>query len=299
MARMNRRRVPHDLRRLPQSNASVEQLGSQGVAHPMGRCLRYASGLGSGLEGEIKAPLAAIPARPVLLPDGGQVGFKARMKRFGHALLGLGIGNREHIQIEVHVSHAHPQAFAQFHDEATLQSWWNSIEKQICVLGEKHCRYQFSLNRDTNDNSLICLLDLVQNGIHQHYEFRKTFFESGEYTQLEKLAKLLHGLLVPGEAVIARSDREEQIDSFAQAVDWLIKEARRGQTIQRYKGLGEMNPDQLWETTLDPAVRRMLKVNITDAMIADEIFTTLMGDHVEPRRDFIQENALKVKYLDV
>ena len=112
------------------------------------------------------------------------------------------------------------------------------------------------------------------------------------------MANKLDGFLQEG-ALIRRNEKEKNVDRFEEVMDFLMIEAKRGQQIQRYKGLGEMNPEQLWETTMNPDVRRMLQVRIEDAVAADEMFTTLMGDQVEPRREFIENNALLVSNLDI
>ena len=124
------------------------------------------------------------------------------------------------------------------------------------------------------------------------------FLASGDAAQIRTAADVLQGLVHPG-AVVRRGEKQQAIKSFKEALDWLLAEARGNVAIQRYKGLGEMNPEQLWETTMDPAVRRLLKVQIEDAITSDDIFATLMGEQVEPRRDFIESNALGVRNLDV
>jgi DNA gyrase subunit B len=136
------------------------------------------------------------------------------------------------------------------------------------------------------------------HGVSQTRYIPREFFESNEYRAIMALTGKLKGLLGEG-AYVERGEKREQVDTFAAAVEWLMGEARRGQSIQRYKGLGEMNPDQLWDTTVNPETRRLMQVKIEDAVKADEIFTTLMGDHVEPRREFIEKNALTVSNLDV
>ncbi|HZR01732.1 MAG TPA: DNA topoisomerase (ATP-hydrolyzing) subunit B [Burkholderiales bacterium] len=122
--------------------------------------------------------------------------------------------------------------------------------------------------------------------------------DSGDYEQIRKTAGLLHGLIGPG-AIVQRGEHKIAVSEFPEAIEWLLEQAKGGMSVQRYKGLGEMNPDQLWETTMDPASRRLLRAQIEDALAADEIFTTLMGDVVEPRRAFIEANALGVRNLDV
>jgi DNA gyrase subunit B len=123
-------------------------------------------------------------------------------------------------------------------------------------------------------------------------------FSSKDYKSLKSIGSpLVH--LVEAGAMIRRGEKNQAIFSVSQAVSWLMDEAKRGQSIQRYKGLGEMNPSQLWETTMDPAARHMTQVKVEDAVAADEIFTTLMGDDVEPRRLFIETNALDALNIDV
>jgi DNA gyrase subunit B len=126
----------------------------------------------------------------------------------------------------------------------------------------------------------------------------KNLFASHDYQQLTKFGAMMNDLIKPG-AYIQRDNKKLAVDSFNQAMQWLIGEAKKGQTIQRYKGLGEMNADQLRETTMDPSQRCLLQVRVEDAVAADLIFTTLMGDEVEPRRQFIEANALDVANLDV
>ena len=121
---------------------------------------------------------------------------------------------------------------------------------------------------------------------------------SGDYVQLRKTAQLLAGLYGAG-GYVARGDKKQPVSNFAETMRWLLAEVERGISKQRYKGLGEMNPEQLWETTMDPKVRRLLRVQIEDAISADEIFTMLMGELVEPRRNFIETNALAARNIDV
>lgn len=145
--------------------------------------------------------------------------------------------------------------------------------------------YRLEVNKYVHGNLQSCVIDAE-------------FLSSGDYRQINRTSQMVNNLLGKG-AMIKRGEKEQKVSTFKQALDWLLSEAKHNLNIQRYKGLGEMNPEQLWETTMDPTVRRLLKVQIEDAIGADEIFTTLMGDNVEPRRAFIESNALSVSSLDV
>jgi DNA gyrase subunit B len=135
------------------------------------------------------------------------------------------------------------------------------------------------------------------HGLDHEYVLNNSFFNSTDYKQLASLGNKLDALL-SDDAYIERGEKQKMVESFDQVMDWLFTEARKGQNIQRYKGLGEMNPDQLWDTTMNPETRRMLQVRIEDGVAADEVFTMLMGDQVEPRRDFIEANALAATNID-
>ncbi len=156
-------------------------------------------------------------------------------------------------------------------------------------------RYQVTFRPTEQD---LCV-DRKQYGLVESVLLTGEFFQSPEYRAMMALAARLKGLEVGAILVCWKEGVEESVGTFAQAVDHILSRARRGLTIQRYKGLGEMNPDQLWETTMDPEVRRLLKVNLEDTIAADETFTILMGDQVQPRREFIETNAFSVSNLDV
>lgn len=184
-------------------------------------------------------------------------------------------------------------------DQGYMQQWCDQLLARLTLNnGSGSHRYRIEVSEDTERHLFLPSVEIVAHGVPTVYRFAHDFFNSGEYRSIIELGKHLENLIEEG-AYINRGERRHDIENFEEALDWLMKESRRGYNIQRYKGLGEMNPEQLWETTMDPNTRRMLKVTVEDAIAADQIFTTLMGDQVEPRRDFIETNALAVANLDI
>ncbi len=182
--------------------------------------------------------------------------------------------------------------------EEDLQPWIEQLQQQLNSDAVTSVTYQVAIRRDDKQH-LVLHLQRKVHGITNETEIPIEFFNGSDYALVREFVTQVGDLFASGKAFVQRGDKKQPVAQFSEAYDWLMNEARRGQNIQRYKGLGEMNPEQLWETTMDPDNRRLLQVRIEDAIAADEVFTTLMGDHVEPRREFIERNAMNVDNLDV
>ncbi len=172
------------------------------------------------------------------------------------------------------------------------KEWLQTMNAMLAEKASESQRFEVEIN----DEGLLCRRYV--HGVDTVKVIPSTFFDSAEYTIIADLSDKLTGFIREG-ASISRGKQMTEISNFTDAHGWLMDQAKKGRTIQRFKGLGEMNPDQLWDTTVNPETRRLLKVTIEDAVSADHIFSTLMGDLVEPRRNFIVENALKVTNLDI
>jgi|TARA_R100000005_G_scaffold92892_1_gene67197 DNA gyrase subunit B len=183
-------------------------------------------------------------------------------------------------------------------DESAVIAFAEQLSERLQTVAPKGAAYVVSVRRDHERQTHYPVVKLLAHGVETETEYRHEFFSSGEYRSLIALGETLN-TLIDEDGYFKRGDKTFPTRSFEEGLSWLMAEARKGYNIQRYKGLGEMNPEQLWETTMDPEARRMLQVTIEDAIAADQIFTTLMGDHVEPRREFIEQNALSVANLDV
>jgi DNA gyrase subunit B len=176
--------------------------------------------------------------------------------------------------------------------------WAQRLELALQKLVNGGIRYRVRAAQGGEGADPSLIVTREHHGAQSTKTLHAGFFRSPEYERLAAIGAELRHVLRDG-AYVERGKERRDVQTFAEAIEWLMQQAKQGQTIQRYKGLGEMNPEQLWETTVNPETRRLMQVRIEDAVAADEIFTTLMGDQVEPRREFIERNALAVANLDV
>ena len=185
----------------------------------------------------------------------------------------------------------------QLSDKAAMQAWLDTLQARMDSVEKSGEVYTVGLRHDSERNYWLPEIQIKAHGLTNHILFNHDFYASNDYRTVTELSNKLDNLLEE-DAYVMRGERKQEVQTFKAALDWLLAEGSRRLSVQRYKGLGEMNPEQLWETTMDPSQRRMLQVTIEDAIAADQIFNTLMGDHVEPRRAFIEDNALAVSNLD-
>jgi DNA gyrase subunit B len=191
-----------------------------------------------------------------------------------------------------------PLSAATFQDQRALGSWAARLDARLTNPGAGQARYRVVPEPGTAERGGALVIEKRHHGLVSQQSWPAALFAGSDYTAIGEAAKALQELVQPGARAV-RGNRSQAVPNFGAAYQWLLEEAKRGRAIQRFKGLGEMNPEQLWETTVNPETRRLLQVRVEDAVAADQIFSTLMGDVVEPRREFIDQNALRVANLDI
>ena len=183
-------------------------------------------------------------------------------------------------------------------EPAAMQAWLQQAERRLAASGLGKPTYKLSLRPAHAEQLAAIEVVREQHGLSHIWFLPQPFFSSNEFRPILAISQQIAGMIQP-DAVVRRGNASRGVLSFVEARNWLLDEAKKGRSIQRFKGLGEMNPEQLWETTVNPETRRMLQVGVEDAIAADQMFSMLMGEAVEPRRDFIEANALKVANLDI
>ncbi len=202
------------------------------------------------------------------------------------------------VALDTLVEMNHLPTHAQLTDAIWMHDFCEAWQRHLQLAATGSTLYRFETQFNAEQHTYLPVLHVLENGEQHIHHFNQDFFDSGDYQYLNTLTQQLADLMTR-ESIVRRGERTASAHTFQAAVHWLMSEAKRGLGIQRYKGLGEMNPEQLWDTTMNPDTRRLLQVRIEDAVAADQIFTTLMGDNVEPRKAFIEQNALTCEHLDI
>jgi DNA gyrase subunit B len=225
-------------------------------------------------------------------------GLEALLKKYTEVMAIIArLGRRYDERVLEQLLYSAPLNAADLDDLDRVDTWMSTLAGRLQGAPEAP-RYALSLLHEAGKPGWEIRIARRYHGVDTVLKLQREFFETAEYRRIAGLGSELADLVGEG-AYVVRGEKRQPVARFREAVEWLMAEARKGQAIQRYKGLGEMNADQLWETTVNPETRRLMQVRIEDAVAADDIFTTLMGDHVEPRREFIEKNALTVANLDV
>ena len=236
--------------------------------------------------GEAMPPITGVALEKLLLElVAAQEAIARNAYRFDGAVL--------HAMLELPAPSA-----ALFEHAGTRDAWLLQLQQRLGTAGLGRPQYILRALASDDSHAAALVVERHQHGLSVSQTLPVTLFDAGELRPIGDFARALDGLLQSG-ASVSRAGKTQPITRFSEAQAWLLDEAKKGRTIQRFKGLGEMNPEQLWDTTVNPETRRLLKVRIEDAVAADQIFATLMGDVVEPRRNFIEDNALRVSNLDV
>ncbi len=183
-------------------------------------------------------------------------------------------------------------------NKEAVADWTEMLSVRVNDQNKQRVEYLFEVQEDQDLHLYYPTIGVVNHGVRRDYLLDRDFFASGDYRDFADFGEQMTRL-VQSDGMVRKGEKTEEVQTLAEALNWLQSEGLRGQSRQRFKGLGEMNPAQLWETTMDPSSRTMLRVTVEDAIAADQIFNTLMGDQVEPRRQFIEENALAVANLDI
>jgi len=191
----------------------------------------------------------------------------------------------------------HPRLY-NLKNENVVQNWIEKLVEKLNKKDKNNTIYTSKIKRNENDSIFEPSIKLSRYANHTQYDLKNDFLESKEYFLITNLGEKFKKFQ-ENENFIEKGEKIYKINDIKNTLEWLIKETKRGFFVQRYKGLGEMNPDQLWNTTMNPETRNMLQVTIKDAISANNLFNTLMGDLVEPRRKFIQKNALKAENIDI